>query len=463
MNRRRRTQFARPAVSALGVCLAMAGVAAQETPATRRLTAWNAEFTRGIVELAPGVYTAVGYGGSNLSMLVGNDGVVMIDTGSAAAETAQALDALRKRSPLPVKAIIYTHGHADHTAGSSLFVDPNQPPPEIWARTGFGGELGTLETAGLTINRVRGARQFGQRLPPEKRINNGISPVTSSARQGIPVPAPRQVPAMPPNRFFDERTTLDVAGIRLELVANPGETEDHLYVWLPDKKVVFAGDNFYRCMPNLYAIRGTPYRDVRQWADALDRLLSKDAEHLVPGHTRPITGSEAVKQALTDYRDTIRFIFDKTIEGMNQGLTPDELVDFVQLPPRLAEKEYLQPYYGHPHWAVRSIFAGHLGWFDGSPTNLFPLTPRAEAERMAKLARGPDRLRKALDEAFASEDYQWALQLSDYLLLLNSTGVEVKKLKAAALEKLAERTVSAPARNYYFSVAQEIRETIGSR
>lgn len=449
-----RRSHCRHGVRALGVLLLMSGVAAQETPATRKLTAWNAEFARGIIELAPGVYTAVGYGASNLTMIVGSGGVVMVDTGSAAAETTQARDALRKISTQPVRAIIYTHGHTDHTSGSAMFVDPREPPPEIWARTGFAAELGTLEAVGLTINRVRGARQFGQRLPPEKRINNGISPVNYPTRQVSPVS---------PNRTFADRTTLNVAGVKLELVANPGETEDHIYVWLPDTRVLFAGDNFYRCMPNLYAIRGTPYRDVRQWADALERLLSKDAEYLVPGHTRPIAGKEAVKQALTDYRDTIRFIFERTIEGMNQGLTPDELVNFVQLPERLAEKEYLQPYFGHPHWAVRSIFAGHLGWFDGNPSNLFPLSPRAQAERLAKLAGGPERLRKALDEAVASEDYQWATQLSDYLIALDANPALVKRIKAQALEALAERTVSAPARNYYFTVAQELREATGGR
>lgn len=86
-----------------------------------------------------------------------------------------------------------------------------------------------------------------------------------------------------------DRTLLDIAGVKLELAANPGETEDQIYVWLPDRKGLFAG-NFYRTIPNLYAIRGTPYRDIAQWADGVDRLLSKDAEVLVGGHTRPIIG-----------------------------------------------------------------------------------------------------------------------------------------------------------------------------
>jgi alkyl sulfatase BDS1-like metallo-beta-lactamase superfamily hydrolase len=439
-------------VGALLVGVAVQSLA-QETAATRELQSWSAEFRPDVVEVGPGVYTAVGYGGSTLSMIVGDDGVVLIDTGSAPSEAARARDAFRRISALPVRSIVYTHGHQDHTSGSSVLVDSNAPP-EIWANAQFGVELRTLEQSGLTINRARGTRQFGYDLPPEQRINNGIGPAAYPARDSPPVP---------PNRFVSERAEIEIAGVALELVSNPGETEDQLYVWLPERKVLFSGDNFYRCMPNLYAIRGTPYRDVLQWANAIERLLEKDAESLVGGHTRPIVGKAAVREALTDYRDAIRFIFDKTIEGMNRGLTPDELADYVQLPSSLAGKPYLQPYYGHTEWAVRSIFSGYLGWFDGNATNLFPLSPREEAERVAALAGGRERLLEAARAAISSSDYQWAANLADYVLVLNPDSREVKRLKAQALEALAERTVSAPARNYYLTVAQELRHDAEQR
>jgi uncharacterized sulfatase len=443
-------------VLAVGLLLlAVTNGRAQETAATRELKAWSAEFTPDIIEVAPGVHTAVGYGGSTLTMIVGAGGVVLVDAGSDLAETAKALDAFRLISPLPVRGIIYTHGHRDHTIGSSVFVPAGAPPPEIWAHARYGVELRTLEESGLTINRVRAARQFGSGLPRELRINGGIAPVSPATREAaVPSTVP---PPVPPNRFVEDRATIQIAGLTLELVANPGETEDQLYVWLPDKKVLFAGDNFYRCMPNLYAIRGTPYRDVRQWATAIEQLLGRGADALVGGHTRPVVGNAAVREALTDYRDTIRFIFDKTIEGMNRGLTPDELVEYVQLPGRLAEKKYLRPYYGHPQWAVRAIFTGYLGWFDGNATSLFPLSPREEAVRMATLAGGPQRLTEALRTALGGRDYQWAAQLSDYLLTLDPNAVDVKRLKAQALEAMAEQSVTATARNYYLSAARELR------
>jgi uncharacterized sulfatase len=270
--------------------------------------------------------------------------------------------------------------------------------------------------------------------------------------------------AVKPNRtFVDGRKRIVIAGVEIDLVAVNGETEDALYVWLPDRKVLFSGDNFYKSWPNAYAIRGTPYRDIRSWADANDTMLKEGAAFLVPGHTRPIIGQAAVGAALTDYRDAIRFVFDQTIKGMNQGMTPDQLVTYVKLPAHLAEKDYLREYYGNVEWAVRAIFQGYLGWFDGNPSNLFPLTPQAEAERMAKLAGGASALLARARDALKQGDAQWAAQLCDQLLALDPSALEPKLLKADALTVLAENLLTATGRNYYHTVAQELRAAARAR
>lgn len=235
---------------------------------------------------------------------------------------------------------------------------------------------------------MRGARQAGFRLPQALRINNGI------ARE-FPVPKERNAfdggegGFVQPTHFFEgQQQSITIDGVEIQLVEAPGETQDQLFLYLPKQNVLFTGGNFYQSWPNLYAIRGTGYRDVQAWVNSIDRMLEVNAEHLVPGHTRTISGAGEVKQALTDYGDAIRFVFDKTIEGINKGMTPDELVEYVQLPDRLADKPYLQEYFGNIDWAVRAIFTGHLGWFDGNPTNLFPLPPREGSQRMMKLAGG---------------------------------------------------------------------------
>jgi uncharacterized sulfatase len=165
-----------------------------------------------------------------------------------------------------------------------------------------------------------------------------------------------------------------------------------------------------------------------------------------------------VREYLSDYRDAVRFIHDKTVEGMNAGLTPDQLVEYVQLPERLASKDYLHPYYGHPAWGVRSVFNFYLGWFDGNPTNLFRLTPREEARRMVELAGSEDTLFERAKEAFSNGDAQWTAQLVDHLLALDPKSERAKLLKADALTMLGERCVTATGRNYYLTVAQELRD-----
>ena len=436
------------------VCTLTSITPAQESNATKLLKARNAEFRKEVIKVTDGVFTAVGYSPSSISMIVGDKGLIIVDTGMTPAQAQPVLAEFRKINNLPIKAIIYTHSHGDHTGGASVFVGDGHP--DIWARSNFGVEGKAFASAGLTIQNLRGARQGGFKLPPEQRINNGVAPAMYPARGGKVFSGFSGVVA-PTKTFSEARRSIEVAGVKLELVAAPGETEDELYVWLPQKTVLFSGDNFYKSWPNLYAIRGTPYRDIRAWAEADDMMLKEGPEFLVPGHTRPIIGKAAVAEALTDYRDAIRFVFNKTIEGMNKGLTPDELVNYVKLPPRLADKDYLREYYGNVEWAVRAIFQGYLGWFDGNPTHLFPLSPKEEAQRIANLAGGEAALLEQARKALKDGDAQWAAQLCDYLLALDPAAREPKLIKADALTILAKNLITATGRNYYLTVAQELR------
>ncbi|MEQ8667636.1 MAG: alkyl/aryl-sulfatase [Pirellulales bacterium] len=427
---------------------------AQENAATQRLTEQSKQFEEQVMKVADNVYTAVGFSVSNVSMIVGDDGVVIVDTGLTLDDANRITAEFRKLSDKPVKAIVFTHSHGDHTGGAAAFFGDTRP--QIWAHANFGSEAEPLQAAGLTFQTARGARQAGFKLPPEQRINNGVAPVRFPKRIGRAFVTDH---ATKPTHFLEgERRKINVAGIELELVSSPGETNDQLFAWYPAGKVLFAGDNFYRSFPNLYAIRGTPNRSVRLWAESLGKLADNDAVALVGGHTNPILGADEVKQVLSDYRDAVQFIHDKTVEGMNKGMTPDELVEYVQLPERLASKDYLQPFYGHPEWGVRSVFSGYLGWFDGNPTNLFGLSPKSEAERVVELAGGTDKLLKAAKDALATDDDQWAAQLADYLLAINKDNSEARQIKADALTKLAHNMVNATARNYYLTVARELRE-----
>ena len=256
----------------------------------------------------------------------------------------------------------------------------------------------------------------------------------------------------------EPRQSAEIAGVKLELVAAVGETFDHMYVWLPEKRVLFSGDNYYKSWPNLYPIRGAVYRDIKQWIEALNMMLAEEADVLVAGHTLPLIGKDEVRENLTLYRDAIQYIFEETIAGMNRGLTPDELVATIKLPKRFEGKDNLRPYYGHPAWAIRSIFAHYMGWFDGNAVNLFDLTPVEEAKEMANLVGGAGKLLGCAQQAHSDGRHVWAAKLCDHLIALDRSAAEPKLLKAEALEAIGETVLSGIGRNYYLTLAQELRE-----
>lgn len=440
------------AVSLLAGC--GAGEAPPPVPAvapSAALAEHGREFRQEIIRVTDGVHVAVGYGIANSILLEGRDGFIVVDT-LESVEEARAMNAEFRQmvGGKPLKAIIYTHNHPDHTFGAAGFIAPGETP-EIYAHEKVNEALDALITEFRPIINRRSLRMYGYWLEGDAFGNLGIGPFLS-LRQGNTLSIQR------PTRTFQDVLKDTVAGIPFELHYAPGETDDQLFVWLPEQRTLLPGDNFYKTFPNLYTIRGTPYRNPRKWADSLDRIRALRPEFLVPSHTRPLSGADVIHAVLTDYRDGIRFVYDQTVRGMNAGLTPDELAHAIRLPPHLAQSPYLQEFYGKASWSARTIFEGSVGWFDGNPTNLEPLAPADEAARMARLAGGQAALAQALADAVAAREWQWALQLSDYLLRLRPDDAEVRTARVRALTALGEAEANPNARHYYLMSAIELAE-----
>jgi alkyl sulfatase BDS1-like metallo-beta-lactamase superfamily hydrolase len=177
---------------------------------------------------------------------------------------------------------------------------------------------------------------------------------------------------------------------------------------------------------------------------------------LVPSHTRPIAGEAVVAAALTDYRDAIQYVHDQTVRFMNNGLTPDEIVERVRLPDGLAAKPYLREFYGRVDWSVRSVFDGYLGWFGGNAVDLGRLPPHEHSKKFLELA-GEGRVLEQAEASLEAGDAQWALELADHLRTAGSRRAAAKgrEIRAAALRALGARQLSANARNYYLTQASE--------
>lgn len=411
-------------------------------------------FQKEIVQLADNVYQAFGFAASNVYMVIGDDGLIIVDTSETTAAAENILEEFRKISDLPIKTIILTHSHRDHVSGASVFAEGGSP--EILASTRYSEDslfVASDHPQPVKAMQARTKRQFGIGLSyPDEIIGIGVGP---GAR---PLKGMGAGSLPPTRRIGDEGEKLSVHGIDLELVRAPGETPDHIVVWYPEKKVLISGDNFYRSFPNLYPPRGSAYRDFDTWADTMDLLMSFGPDVLGPGHTKAVFGADAIKEALTDYRDAIRYIVDETRNGMDAGLTIDELAASVKLPDHLAEKPYLREYYGRVDFSVRAYFVGTMGWFDGNPTSLSPLAPKDEATKFIALAGGSSNVLAAAQKAHADGDFQWALELADRLLNVGHEIAVVTQLKADALRAHAVAQINCPTRHYYIQSAKELEQ-----
>lgn len=416
-------------------------------PTPQALIEHSQEFKKEVVKVTDDVYVAIGYGVANSIMLVGTDGVIIVDTMESVESAKQVLAEFRKITDKPVKALVYTHSHLDHIGGATVFAAGADMP--IYAQEDLVANMDRSAVEFRPILTRRATRMYGTMLTPEQRPNIGIGPFIDF-RSGTHVDVIR------PNKVFRDELEDTVAGIRFKLVHAPGETPDQLFMWLPDRKVLLPGDNIYRAFPNLYTIRGTGYRSPKLWANSIDKMRALRPEFLVPSHTRALIGAAEISQVLTDYRDAIRYVYDQSVRLINQGLMPDEVAQRVQLPAHLAASPFLQPFYGKPSWSAKTVFDGNLGWFDGDPAHLQPLPPDDEARRMVELAGGAAALAEKISSAQKAGDLQWVLQLSGYALRTNPKDEAAKQARIAALRTLGNAETNPPARDYYLMTAGEL-------
>lgn len=387
-----------------------------------------------------------GYGHSNCIVIEGNHSLVMIDALDSTTRAERLKNVLSEKTKKPVKTIIFTHGHPDHRGGSGSFKDVVEETimfaPETTPIIGY-DELGD-------ILGKRTARQFGRGLTNEECICQGLG-----IREGIYV-NDGSYDFLPITTLYTENITREIDGIQMELVRVPGETDDQMLIWLPDDGVLCCGDNFYGCFPNLYALRGSQYRDVIKWINSLDQLLSYPAKVLLPGHMKPIFTQEKIQETLSNYKEALSFILHETLRCMNQGMSVSETVEHVVLPQHLSSLPYLQEFYGSLEWAVKGIYNGYVGWFDGNPVNLHPLSDAKWASKLIHLI-SEDTLRNEIQLAMQQQEYQYALQLCALFDQTKSSDDTIISWEIDCMLALSKLETSACGRNYYIASANDLK------
>jgi len=178
-------------------------------------------------------------------------------------------------------------------------------------------------------------------------------------------------------------------------------------------------------------------RPVRGWARSLDRFIKLEPEYLIPSHTQPVEGKKEIAERLADYRDAILYVHNETVRCMNEEKTVDEAVGEIRLPPRLAEKPYLQELYGRVDWSVRGIYHGYRGWYDGRGAGLNPLPPSHKAKELVKLAGGVDKVLARAIELQRNDEHQLCAELCDLVIEANPDEALAHRIKAASMIRLA--------------------------
>jgi alkyl sulfatase BDS1-like metallo-beta-lactamase superfamily hydrolase len=295
--------------------------------------------------------------------------------------------------------------------------------------------------------------QFGITLPtegPDALLHVGLGLFYRN-----PAHAPFTTGFVPPTITFGPATTLTIGGMRVDITPAPSDADDSVTLWFPELATC-VHNIVWPTLFNIFAIRGDEYRDPRVLLTGIDHVRALGAEHLVATHGPPMSGAADIARRTVRYRDSIQFLWDQTVRGINKGWTTDELASRVRLPALYDDDFLTSERYGVGEHHVRQIHNGLRGWFDGDEARLFPLEPTERFGRLIAGFGGRATVREQAWAALAAADVRWALELATWLVRAEGAEADDRALLATALRTVAERTSAANIRNWCLAHARDL-------
>ncbi|TDF64067.1 alkyl/aryl-sulfatase [Cupriavidus sp. L7L] len=415
----------------------------------------------GLYRVTERIYQVRGFDLSNMTVVEGDAGLIIIDPLLTAETARAALDLYYKHRPKkPVVAVIYTHSHADHFGGVKGVVsedDVKAGRVRIIAPEGFMEEAVSENIyAGNAMSR-RAQYMYGPLLPkgPRGQVDAGLGKTVSLGT----------VTLIPPTDLVGKTgETRTIDGVQIEFQMAPGtEAPAEMLMYFPQWKALCAAEDATHTLHNLYTIRGAQVRDANQWWRALDETADRyghRTEVVFAQHHWPMWGQQNILAYLGKQRDGYKYIHDQSLRLANQGYTMTEIAEMVKLPPSLASQWDLRDYYGTVNHNAKAIYQRYLGWYSGNPADLHPLPPEQSAQRYVRFMGGADKALEQARASYAQGDYRWVAEVVKHVVFADPKNQAARKLLADALEQMGYQAESAAWRSAYLVGAYELRNGV---
>lgn len=445
-------------------------IASDRNPETVNPSLWRQarlNMEAGLFKVCDRVYQVRGLDISNMTIIEGDTGLIIIDPLLSAESASAALNLYYQHVPAPeqegeprrrpVLAVVYTHSHSDHYGGVKGVIteaDVASGRTMVLAPEGF-MEAAVSENifAGTAMSR-RAMYMYGTWLPRGEKgqLDAGLGKATSTGTQTL-------IPPTDMIRRTGEQRTIDGVDIEFQLALET-EAPSEMFLYFPQFKALCLAEDATHTLHNLYTLRGAQVRDANSWWKALDaslKLYADRTEVLFTQHHWPHWGGEDIRNFLTRQRNAYKFIHDQSLRLANLGYGPEEISESLRFPASLASQWHLRDYYGTLKHNAKAVYQRYLGWYSGHPADLDPLPPVEAAKQYVDFMGGSARVLTKARESYAKGEFRWVAEVLKHVVFADPKNLEARELQADALEQLGYQAESAPWRNVYLSGAHELR------
>ncbi|MBL6746572.1 MAG: MBL fold metallo-hydrolase [Pseudomonadales bacterium] len=431
-------------------------------PSLQRQATLNMNF--GLFEVVPDfLYQVRGFDLANMTLVKSDTGWIIFDTLLTDETAAAAFElATEQLGEFPIKAVVYSHSHIDHFGGVHGIIDEAEVAAgevQVIAPSGFMEEaISENVYAGNAMSR-RAALQYGRLIPssPFGQVDSAIGKGLAAGTTGLIAPS---------LVIEDDYETHVIDGVTMVFQNTPGtEAPAEMNTWFPEQKVFWAAENITATIHNIYTLRGALVRDALAWSRGVNEALyryGREAEVLVSSHNWPRWGNDRIQQVMRAQRDAYANLNNQVLNLANQGVTINEIHNEYKVPESLQQQWSVRQYHGSEFHNSRAVLNRYLGYWDGNPATLAPLSPTDSAPLYVEMMGGAAAILGKAQELHDGGDYRMAMEILNKLVYAEPQNASAKDMLAAVFEQLGYQYESASMRNVFLAAAQELRNGTGS-